>query len=213
MYATAAHTRSSVMPVPARSAYGRRARLRGLGQSAAAGQLIGSIGGVAANAVVPGSGAIAGPIIDSIAQLFGGNPATGADAERQSHVDTIYEEAMTSPGSSASIAAVVELYTMANNLFDPINNVQQNNPQATRTYAQEALNVLSSQGWSNIGLNPVYTGVQASGQVLAVNSATGQQAVVANRALPGSAGSLLANPLVLLVGAVAVGGLVYALVD
>lgn len=209
MYATAVNTRASVMPYRARSVYGRRARL---GQTEA-GQLIGTIGGTAANAIAPGSGAIVAPVIDSIAQLFGGNPATGANAERQAHIDTVYEQAMTSPGSSSSIAAVVELYTISLNLYDPVNNVQQNNPQATRTYAQEALNVLASQGWSNIGLSPVYTGVYASGEVLGVNSATGAQGVVANRALPSSVSSLLSSPLGLLAGAAVVGGLVYLLVD
>lgn len=142
------------------------------------------------------------PAIDSIESLFGGG-ATGDDAERQAAIYTMYEQAMTSPGSVASIKAVVGLYTIANQIYDPVNGVQRNNPQATRTYAQQAIETLSEQGWTLINANfaPVYTGVGASGAIYSANQTTGQQQVVATAKLPASSSSALGILLILGVGA------------
>lgn len=126
------------------------------------------------------------PTIASISQLFGPG-ASGADAERQAHMYSLYEQAMTSPGSPSSIDAVVNLYTTATQQYDPIARVQQNNPQITRTYAQQALQQLSTQGWINVNsLSPSYTGIGASGVVYAPTSSTGMntETAVAQTPLP-----------------------------
>jgi hypothetical protein len=155
---------------------------------------------------VPGAGSIASGVVSTLSSIFGGNPATGADAERQAHVYSIYETAMTSPGSAASVDAVIELYTMAGNLFDPVNNVQQNNPQATRTYSQQALQMLATQGWQNVNsLKPSYTGVAASGVVYGTDPTTGQAVIVGqNPIAPAGLSGLFSSPLFL--PAVLIGG-------
>jgi hypothetical protein len=186
---------------------------RRLGQSSLDAALGGSAGAVS-NAIVPGSGSVVAPVVDTLAQLFQGNPATGSDAERESKIYSYYATAMTAPGSPSSICAVQTLYSIAMQGQSPScnGNFMQDNPQATRTYAQEALQVLSSQGWINVNSpNPQYIGVAQSGIVYAPSQTTGQQVAVANAGLPvttaGITTELAANPL-LLIG----GGLVLAFV-
>jgi len=164
------------------SAYRGRRRI-GLGDvSASEAESLGN--DVGALVGVPGAGSMAAPIIQGIQSIFGSNPATGANAERQAHMYSLYEGAMTDPGSSQSVADVVNLYTTATQQYDPIAGVQQNNPQATRTYAQQALQMLATQGWENVNsLHPTYTGIAASGAVYEANAATGQESLVAQRPL------------------------------
>lgn len=148
------------------------------------------------------------PAIASISQLFGPG-ASGADAERQAKMYSYYEQAMTAPGSPSSIDAVINLYAIATQGFDPVVNQQQNNPQITRTYAQQALQLLSSQGWINVNSDqPSYTGIGASGVVYAPHgtSGTNTQVAVSKSALPagdtaalgGTVGALGVSPLLLL---------------
>lgn len=173
---------------------------------------IASGAGLAADAIVPGSGGVVSGLVSSFADIFGGNPATGKNAERQANMYTLYEEAQTSPGSPASIDAVVQLYTISRNLYDPIDKVQQNEPQVTRTYAQQVLQVLATQGWTNVNsLHPVYTGSLAVGEVFSPNAATGTESVTAVRPTPGSIAGIggelaaLLTPENLIVGAVVFG--------
>ena len=149
------------------------------------------IGNVAGTAIgVPGAGSIASGIVSTISSIFGGNPATGADAERQAHVYSIYETAMTAPGSAASVDAVIELYAMATQQPDPVTGVIENNPQATRTYAQQALLTLATQGWQNVNsFQPRFTGVPASGVVYGSDPTTGQAVVLGQRPIAGGLGS------------------------
>jgi hypothetical protein len=180
-----------------------------LGQSATT--TAANAAGAVANAIVPGSGSIVAPVIQTLAQVFGGNPATGDNAERQAKMYTYYEQAMTNPGSPSSICAVQTLYSIAMQGISPACNAsdpngQQNNPQATRTYAQQVLQVLSTQGWVNVNTtNPTYTGIAASGVIYAPQSSTGQEVAVANAGLPSTAASLTAavsSPLVLVGGGI-----------
>jgi hypothetical protein len=123
------------------------------------------------------------PAIVSIAQLFGGG-LSGANAERAAKVYTYYENAMTAPGSTSSIDAATTLWAIANQAVDPIQHLQENNPQATRAYAQQALQQLSSQGWVDLNSgNPRYIGIGASGRVFAPN-AQGVQQAVADSGIP-----------------------------
>lgn len=156
------------------------------------------------------------PTIDSISQLFGSS-ASGADAERQAKMYSYYEQAMTAPGSTSSVDAVVNLYSIAMQAFDPVTNQQQNNPQITRTYAQQALQRLSSQGWINVNSDyPSYTGIGASGVIYdpTGTSGTNTQTAVANRGLPagntaalgGSVGVGVSGSALLLLALVGVGG-------
>lgn len=132
------------------------------------------------------------PLVSAAQSIFGGNPATGANAQRQAAMYSLYAQAMTSPGSQPSVDAAIALYTIANQIYDPVANIQRNNPQATRTYATQALQALASQGWENVNsLRPQYTGVQQSGEIFAANQQTGQQQVVGQRPLARARGSSL----------------------
>jgi hypothetical protein len=134
-----------------------------------------------ANVASGGLGGGASSVVDSLAGLFGGG-LSSTDEERAEAVYTLYEEAMTSPGSNASMAAVVALYTISSQIFDPVNQVNRNNPAITRSYAATALQKLATQGWTNVqSLTPRYTGVAASGQVL-----DAQGNYVGTNPLPGS---------------------------
>lgn len=185
----------------------RRARgMRGLGQGFDFSQIFGGGGGgggapssggsqgltdvgnvIGAAVGVPGAGDIASGVVSTVSSIFGGNPATGKNAERQAHIYSIYETAMTSPGSSTSRAAVAELYAIANQIPDQITGVVENNPQATRTYAQQALQMLATQGWENVNsFTPVFTGVPASGVVYGANQATGQEQQIGVRPIAGA---------------------------
>jgi hypothetical protein len=160
-----------------------------------AGNVIGAAVGV------PGAGSIASGVVSTIQSIFGGNPATGANAERQAKVYSIYETAMTSPGSAPSVDAVVELYTMANNLYDPINGVQQNEPQATRTYSQQALQMLATQGWQNVNsFKPSFSGVPASGVVYGTDPTSGQAVIVGQRPIVRGVGGMSLGTLLLVGG-------------
>lgn len=183
---------------------------RRLGQSSSdIGNLLGAGAGAGANAILPGSGSVVQPLVDSIAQVFGPNPVTGPDAERRSKMYTYYAGAMTSPGSAQSVCDAATLQAIATAGMTPSCNTAssgyENNPQSTRTFAQEALQALSSQGW--IGTNtpsPYYTGIPQSGAIFAPG-AQGQQQVVAQGA-PLSGGGPLSfltdNPLLLAGGGV-----------
>lgn len=126
------------------------------------------------------------PAIEGISQLFG-PAASGAYAERQAKVYTYYEQALTAPGSVSSEDAVITLAAISTNGFDAAQNIQQNNPQITRAYAQQALQRLSSQGWINVNTSsPKYTGIGASGVVYAPTGTSGlnTEAAVSQGALP-----------------------------
>jgi hypothetical protein len=126
------------------------------------------------------------PMIASIQGLFGPG-ASGADAERQAKIYSYYEQSLTQPGSASSVDSVITLNAIANNAYDPIQRVQQNNPQITRAYAQQALQRLSSQGWINVNTSsPSYTGIGASGIVYASSGTSGldTQTAVSQSALP-----------------------------
>jgi hypothetical protein len=161
--------------------YGRR-RI-GLGDvSAAEAESIGNTVGAAVG--IPGAGSAAAPIIQGLQSIFGGNPATGANAQRQAKVYSYYGMAMTDPGSAPSVGAVITLQAISTNGYDSYQHLQQNNPQATRTYATQALQALASQGWENVyGSNPMYTGIPQSGAIYAADQTTGQQGVVGVRPL------------------------------
>lgn len=105
-----------------------------------------------------GATATAQPSVVPLSQVavFGPRPG-GPDGARQDHMNRLYRQALSSPGSSSSIDAVVELYTTANQLYDPRNKVQMDNPAATRQDAKQALAQLTRQGWVNVNsLNPSY---------------------------------------------------------
>ena len=159
-----------------------------------AGNVIGAAVGV------PGAGSIASGVVSTVQSIFGGNPATGKNAERQAHVYSIYETAMTAPGSAPSVDAVIELYAIATQQTDPVTGVVENNPQATRTYAQQALLTLATQGWQNVNsMQPRFTGVPASGVVYGSDPTTGQAVIVGQRPIQGAglAGMSLTTLLVL----------------
>lgn len=170
------------------SAYPGKPRM-GLGDvSAAEAESIGNTVGAAVG--LPGAGSIAAPVIGTLQSIFGGNPATGANAQRQAKVYSYYGMAMTDPGSAPSVGAVMTLQAISTNGYDAYQKIQQNNPQATRTYAAQALQALASQGWENVyGANPMYTGIPQSGEVFSANPQTGQQQIVTTRPL--ARGSML----------------------
>lgn len=176
-------------------------RLGATSSAQATTNLVGAGAGVAANAILPGSGSIVQPVIDSLAQVFASNPATGKDAERQAKMYSYYAGGMTAPGSAQSLCDVQTLEAIALQGVAPAcaGGGQQNNPQATRTYAQEALQALASQGWIGVNTpNPQYIGVPQSGNIYAAN-AQGQQQVVAQASIPitsaGLATELATNPI------------------
>ncbi len=152
-------------------------------------QTLTTAGNVVGAAVgIPGAGSIASGVVSTVQSIFGGNPATGKDAERQAKVYSIYETAMTAPGSAPSVDAVIELYAMATQQPDPVTGVVENNPQSTRTYAQQALQMLSTQGWQNVNsFHPTFSGVPASGVVYGANT-QGQQIPVGQRGIIGAGG-------------------------
>jgi hypothetical protein len=195
--------------------YPTRSGMRGFGQGFDFSQLLSpggssqnqgltTAGNVIGAAVgVPGAGDIASGVVSTVQSIFGGNPATGANAQRQAHVYSIYETAMTAPGSAPSVDAVIELYAMATQQTDPITGVPENNPQATRTYAQQALLMLATQGWQNVNsFHPTFSGVAASGVVYGSDPTTGQAVIVGQRPIVRAGGMSLTTLLV-------VGGLAY----
>lgn len=170
-------------------------RRRGMGDILS--DLQGVVSGGATGATVGGPvGAIVGAapgIISTFTSLFGQNPNSTANLTRQQHVYSLYSQAMTLPGSASSVDAVVNLYTMATQQYDPIEGVQQNNPATTRQYAQTALNRLAQQGWINVNtLNPTYVGSAA------ISSPTG--ALTPTSQLGGGSGFSLSPTMLLLMG-------------
>jgi hypothetical protein len=129
-------------------------------------QPMGDVVSDVANVASGGVGGGVSDVVDSLASLFGDGGVSSTDQQREASIYTLYEEAMTSPGSAASIAAVCALYSISAQIYDVVNNVQRNNPAVTRGYASTALQQLSTQGWTNVqSFTPRYTGVAASGVV------------------------------------------------
>jgi hypothetical protein len=148
---------------PVRVTRGRRAQRLGDVISDLSGIISGGATGSVAGPVGTIVGAGAG-LISTLASLFGGG-ASGATLERQQHIFALYYQAMTQPGSPASVAAVRMLNCIAGQDESTtgqaiVGNTQGcDNPQQTRTFAQTALTRLASQGWSGVNsYSPVYTG-------------------------------------------------------